>query len=173
MKRVISYHDVYNYIPDEMWLPLCLLKGLGYLDKMAIGGSMGLVLNKLLKRPIKDIDLITFIDFYSSDTIINKFKVSHEIPSSKFLVGNDSILCKKINVFGHDLDLLYNKNSMPLYEEVIISDLPFPERLLSINLEDPLTALRFKTKYVEVDKNPQSIEKHKKDIYEIIRNLKT
>jgi hypothetical protein len=62
---------------------------------------------------------------------------------------------------------------MPLYEEVIISDLPFPEGLLSINLEDPLTALRFKTKYVEVDKNPQSIEKHKKDIYEIIRNLKT
>lgn len=176
MLREIEFGEFANYIDQRKLYPLFLLDSTGFLGNMAIGGSMGLVLNGLLSRVVKDIDLITFENYYNEYTMLNDFSISKQLSSSKFYVDTDIVKCKKIEVMGVQLDLLYNSNitnrATTDYEEVVLTGLRgMPKNHLKINLEDPRVALKYKIKYVDVDKNQNSVMKHKNDIYEIIRNL--
>lgn len=73
MTRVINISDFKDLIKPEIIDCLLLLKAKGYLNRLIICGSLGLVLNKELKREVKDIDLLTIDDLYGCDNSLQVY----------------------------------------------------------------------------------------------------
>lgn len=168
MTRVINISDFKDLIKPEIIDCLLLLKSKGYLNRLIICGSLGLVLNKELKREVKDIDLLTMDDLYGVDNSLQVYgDYSEGNKSHSFNVNGQKITCWKIYLCGVKIDMLHNEK-LSEYEVV---DLHLGEingddgvNILTVKIEKPESAFLFKKQYVENDKSEDSRKKHLADL---------
>ena len=131
-----------------------------YKGNVVFCGSFGLVLNGLLDRPIKDIDVLTFENYFVSP--------ERELGNSGvFDVGNIEVLCFKEHINNITIDTLYRNDS----ENIKYSNIDFYN--ISIKVELPQSAILFKKQYIESNKDKSNFntEKHLKDLEDIKINL--
>lgn len=124
--------------------------------------SFGLVLNGLLQRYVNDLDILTVEDHYGVGNFYEEYHMyalRYENKNShKFMVGKDQVLCFPLNFpNGIKVDVLYNENTKPKYREIDFHG-------TKIKIENPESAIDTKLKYIENDKNTESVLKHLKDL---------
>lgn len=152
------------YINQNIIDCLIFLHAKGILDNLIICGSLGLVLNDVLKRPVKDIDFLTIPDWYGGGgTPVEPYLSDcSEQRSHRFQVGDVHITCWKIKLFDTKIDLLHNSSKQQtIFEEV---ELLVEGISMKVKLEDPAVAISFKEKYVIHDNSEESRNKHYTDL---------
>lgn len=125
-------------------------------------GSLTLVLNGLLKRKIHDIDILVNDDYHQKGGFFNEHRVALNanvnFPTSHtFFVDNNKIKCFPLIFNDIKVDVLYNENSSPVYEEFDFDE-------TKILIEKPEAAINFKKKYILNDNDKLSVLKHFKDL---------
>lgn len=120
-------------------------------------GSLGLYLNELLDRPIHDIDVLTLENYYNRNGFFEKERLEGNSDSHKFMVGIDRVLSFKVNIYDINIDVLYNKNTPPEWEEKMFDG-------IKIRVEKPMSAIKAKQLYMQNDKSQYSVVKHLKDL---------
>lgn len=129
---------------------------------LIICGSLGLVLNERLRRPVNDIDFLTIPDWYGRGGSLAPYcddidgNVSH-----RFEVDSLQITCWKVRLFNIKIDLLHNARGTEFEEVELIID---GNIHIVAKIEKPEIAIAFKEKYRRADKSEQSREKHDKDL---------
>ena len=142
--------------------------------KTVFCGSLGLVFNGMLKRDVKDIDLITCVDYYSpvdhteDKTITSTFYPKYRWNgdglsphSEEFMVGVNKVKCFKLYWPGEvKVDVLFNTGSKPDWRYADF----FGE---TVRIETPGSAIDAKLRYVAGDRSVVSVGKHLKDLIDI------
>jgi hypothetical protein len=125
-----------------------------YKGNVVFCGSFGLVLNELINRSIKDIDILTFENhFYSEEREIGD--------SGIFYVGDIEVLCFKEKINNITIDTLYRND----VQNIKYSNIDFYN--VSIKVELPQSAIMFKKQYVKSNKDKINTKKHLKDLENI------
>jgi hypothetical protein len=124
-------------------------------------GSFGLVLNGLLDREVKDLDVITHKYFLKWSGFFDQFHTNIGKSSDHWLTdGIGNVLCFKLLMNEIKVDCMY----------VIEHDTSFNEidfEGVIIRVEDPKSAINAKIGYVENDQSDVSRLKHFADLVEI------
>ena len=122
-------------------------------------GSLSLVLNGLLKRQINDIDILVNDDYTQKGGFFNKNRLAAEniCTSHTFFVDDNKIKCFPLIINNVKVDVLYNENSSPVYNE-------FDFDGTKILIEKPEAAINFKKKYILNIDDQLNILKHFKDL---------
>lgn len=124
-------------------------------------GSFGLVLNEKLLRKVKDIDILTPVNYYGNPNdffLDERTRTDVNISEShKFMVGKDQVFSFKVQVYGVSIDVLYNDTTHPKFYEHEFHG-------IMIKVETPESAIRAKKLYVVNDKSQYSVIKHLKDL---------
>jgi hypothetical protein len=120
-------------------------------------GSLGLYLNDLLDRPIHDIDILTPTNYYNRGGFFEDERIAGNSDSHKFMVGIDRVMSFKLNIYDVNIDVLYNKNTPPEWEEMKFDG-------IKIRVEKPMSAIKVKQLYLQNDKSQYSVVKHLKDL---------
>jgi len=121
-------------------------------------GSFGLVMNGLLKRPVKDLDIITKENYYGTGKFFGEYLIDISSGrSEKFMVGKNRVVSFRLKINDVYVDVLYNLDEKPNYSIKCLDG-------MYINVEDPESAIRAKKGYIEHDRSVHSIIKHLKDL---------
>lgn len=122
-------------------------------------GSLGLVLRGLLKRNVKDIDILTLEDYYSKnqDKFFFDFRSIKNTHSQKFMVGGNEVKCFSLKMNNVKVDVLHNTKTSPTYDI-------FDFDTVKIRVERPESAINAKKKYVVGDNSQVSVYKHLRDL---------
>ncbi len=121
-------------------------------------GSFGLVLNGLLHREVKDLDIITQKNYYGTGDFFGEYLVDIECGrSERFMVGKNRVVSFKLLIDGISIDVLYNLDENPTYNVKCFDG-------LYINVEEPESAIKAKKGYLQNDRSVYSAIKHLKDL---------
>ncbi len=166
--RQIHLQQLAPYIDAKVIDVLYYLKGRELLNRLTICGSLGLVLNSKLERIVKDVDILTKVDWYGTDHPLSNFRDSdvNEPVSHQFILDGIKITCLKVRIFDTKIDILYNPKQTKGEEVELITEGGIS---IKVRIEDPEVALSFKQKYIVVHKTEESRGKHLNDINMIKR----
>lgn len=142
--------EVDKYISQDIWD--VLLDITAAYPSIVICGSVGLVLNGVLKREVHDIDILSQDDLHFA----NSTKVFNA-DSERFTVKDEITNCSYIFLNKVKVDVLKNSGKPPKYAKMY-----FKGRFLKV--ENPKYAIRFKKKYILANDNLESVLKHLADL---------
>jgi hypothetical protein len=149
-----SKHITKEIIDSVLWVNI-LFRG-----KVTFCGSLGLVLNGKLDRPIHDIDCITEEDLYGHFyNEIGKYGM-YTSNSEKFeLNGVEVKVFKIISPWGVNVDVMFRHDGVE-WERVFLES-------TSIKVEKPEVAIQVKKDYLKIvnrTPNPEAVKKHTADL---------
>jgi hypothetical protein len=169
--KQINLRDFQTFVKPEIGDILLFLNSKHLLDNLVICGSLGLVLNQKLFRPVGDLDLLEIRCGYGMNVgNLSGCYRSDDLPSNCFEVGNEQISAWKINIFNTKVEFLHHENKELEFEEVEIITLDAIS--LRCKLENPEYAIEFKKKYINSVIKTESIKKHQEDLNHIENGTK-
>lgn len=156
----VTNKEFHTFIKDK-FLNEDLINTIKYIyerDKTVVFcGSLGLVLNGMLFRPVKDIDILTEQDHYQDGTYLieKEGEIRESSDSGIFYVDDIKVKSFKLKILNSIIDVLFS-SKVTEYQIIRFED-------MDLRVEKPEFAISFKERYNNRNGNLKK-EKHDEDL---------